>query len=42
MTACGRRSRNRVHILLKVSWIPYDVLTKALVEGMRIVGDRFP
>jgi methylmalonyl-CoA mutase cobalamin-binding domain/chain len=30
-----------VRILLKRSWSPYDVLTKALVEGMRIVGIDF-
>ncbi len=30
-----------VHILLGRGWTPYDVLTKALVEGMRIVGVDF-
>jgi len=30
-----------VHILLNRGWVPYDVLTKALVEGMRIVGIDF-
>ena len=30
-----------VHILLGRGWMPYDVLTKALVEGMRIVGIDF-
>jgi methylmalonyl-CoA mutase cobalamin-binding domain/chain len=30
-----------VHILLKRGWAPYDVLTQALVEGMRIVGEDF-
>jgi methylmalonyl-CoA mutase cobalamin-binding domain/chain len=30
-----------VHILLDRGWQPYDVLTKALVEGMRIVGEDF-
>jgi len=30
-----------VHILLERKWTPYDVLTKALVEGMRIVGVDF-
>src|SRR5256885_2645967 len=30
-----------VHILLNRGWTPYDVLTKALVEGMRIVGIDF-
>jgi methylmalonyl-CoA mutase cobalamin-binding domain/chain len=30
-----------VHILLDRGWSPYDVLTKALVEGMRIVGIDF-
>ena len=28
-------------ILLDRNWTPYDVLTKALVEGMRIVGEDF-
>jgi methylmalonyl-CoA mutase cobalamin-binding domain/chain len=30
-----------VHILLGRGWTPYEVLTKALVEGMRIVGVDF-
>ena len=30
-----------VNILLEREWTPYDVLTKALVEGMRIVGIDF-
>jgi 5-methyltetrahydrofolate--homocysteine methyltransferase len=30
-----------VHILLSRKWMPYDVLTKALVEGMRVVGVDF-
>src|SRR3546814_1151405 len=30
-----------VNILLGRGWQPYDVLTKALVEGMRIVGVDF-
>jgi 5-methyltetrahydrofolate--homocysteine methyltransferase len=30
-----------VHILLERGWTPYEVLTKALVEGMRIVGIDF-
>jgi methylmalonyl-CoA mutase cobalamin-binding domain/chain len=30
-----------VNILLDRGWAPYDVLTKALVEGMRIVGIDF-
>ncbi|KKJ75185.1 5-methyltetrahydrofolate--homocysteine methyltransferase [Kiloniella litopenaei] len=30
-----------VEILLERGWAPYDVLTKALVEGMRIVGVDF-
>ncbi|MEM8839640.1 MAG: B12-binding domain-containing protein [Pseudomonadota bacterium] len=29
------------HILLERGWVPYDILTKALVEGMRIVGIDF-
>jgi methylmalonyl-CoA mutase cobalamin-binding domain/chain len=29
------------NILLQRGWAPYDVLTKALVEGMRIVGEDF-
>ncbi|MEZ5775788.1 MAG: B12-binding domain-containing protein [Hyphomicrobiaceae bacterium] len=30
-----------VHILLERKWAPYKVLTEALVEGMRIVGEDF-
>ncbi|MBW3095767.1 corrinoid protein [Pseudohoeflea coraliihabitans] len=30
-----------VNILLARGWAPYDVLTKSLVEGMRIVGEDF-
>jgi len=30
-----------VNILLERGWTPYDVLTQALVEGMRIVGEDF-
>ena len=30
-----------VTILLERGWAPYDILTKALVEGMRIVGIDF-
>ncbi|WP_172294873.1 B12-binding domain-containing protein [Pseudoruegeria sp. HB172150] len=30
-----------VNILLERGWQPYDVLTKALVGGMKIVGDDF-
>ncbi len=30
-----------VHILLGRGWQPYDVLTQALVEGMRVVGEDF-
>ncbi len=30
-----------VNILLERGWAPYDVLTQALVEGMRIVGIDF-
>ncbi|MEO1197736.1 MAG: B12-binding domain-containing protein [Pseudomonadota bacterium] len=30
-----------VNILLERGWMPYDVLTQALVEGMRIVGIDF-
>ncbi len=30
-----------VNILLERKWTPYDILTKALVEGMRIVGIDF-
>ena len=30
-----------VHILLERGWTPYDVLTKALVGGMKVVGDDF-
>jgi len=37
----GEEIVDGVHILLKRSWTPYDILTKALVEGMRIVGVDF-
>ncbi len=30
-----------VNILLERGWAPYDILTKALVAGMKIVGDDF-
>ena len=30
-----------VRILLERGWTPYDLLTEALVEGMRIVGEDF-
>jgi len=30
-----------VRILLERGWTPYEVLTQALVEGMRIVGEDF-
>jgi len=30
-----------VRILLARGWTPYDVLTRALVEGMRVVGEDF-
>ncbi|MBV8473989.1 MAG: B12-binding domain-containing protein, partial [Hyphomicrobiales bacterium] len=30
-----------VRVLLERGWAPYDVLTNALVEGMRIVGIDF-
>ena len=30
-----------VNILLERGWTPYDILTKALVEGMRVVGIDF-
>jgi 5-methyltetrahydrofolate--homocysteine methyltransferase len=30
-----------VHILLNRGWTPYNVLTEALVEGMRVVGIDF-
>lgn len=33
--------RDGVNILLERGWTPYDILTKALVEGMRIVGVDF-
>ncbi len=33
--------KEAVHILLERGWTPYDILTKALVEGMRIVGIDF-
>ncbi|MBZ8133978.1 cobalamin-binding protein [Afifella sp. IM 167] len=30
-----------VNIFLERGWAPYDILTQALVEGMRIVGEDF-
>lgn len=30
-----------VNILLERNWTPYDVLTQALVTGMKVVGDDF-
>ena len=30
-----------VNILLGRGWTPYDILTQALVEGMRVVGEDF-
>ena len=30
-----------VEILLERGWTPYDVLTRSLVAGMKIVGDDF-
>ncbi|SIN93414.1 corrinoid protein [Vannielia litorea] len=30
-----------VNILLERGWTPYDILTKALVAGMKVVGDDF-
>src|SRR3546814_12563848 len=36
-----RGSEEGVNVLLKRGWTPYDTLTKALVEGMRIVGIDF-
>ena len=30
-----------VNIFLERNWQPYDILTKVLVEGMRIVGIDF-
>lgn len=37
----GEEIVDGVHVLLKRGWTPYDILTKALVEGMRIVGVDF-
>jgi methylmalonyl-CoA mutase cobalamin-binding domain/chain len=37
----GEEIVESVNILLSRSWTPYDILTKALVEGMRIVGVDF-
>ena len=37
----GEEIVDSVNILLKRNWTPYDSLTKALVEGMRIVGVDF-
>ena len=40
-TASRTRWSRACNILLERGWTPYDVLTKALVEGMRIVGIDF-
>jgi methylmalonyl-CoA mutase cobalamin-binding domain/chain len=37
----GEEIVDSVNILLNRNWTPYDILTKALVEGMRIVGVDF-
>ncbi|MBL8574805.1 MAG: B12-binding domain-containing protein [Hyphomicrobiaceae bacterium] len=37
----GPEIEESVNILLGRNWTPYDILTKALVEGMRIVGVDF-
>ena len=37
----GEEIVDSVNILLKRNWTPYDILTKALVEGMRLVGVDF-
>ena len=37
----GDATHEGVNILLSRKWEPYDILTKALVEGMRIVGIDF-
>ncbi|WP_417668104.1 corrinoid protein [Roseibium sp.] len=37
----GEEIVEAVNILLERGWAPYDILTKALVEGMRIVGVDF-
>ena len=37
----GEEIVEAVNILLERGWVPYDILTKALVEGMRIVGVDF-
>ena len=37
----GEAIEESVEILLGRGWSPYDILTKALVEGMRIVGVDF-
>lgn len=37
----GPEIEEGVNILLGRKWTPYDILTKALVEGMRIVGVDF-
>lgn len=37
----GEEIVDGVNVFLKRGWTPYDILTKALVEGMRIVGVDF-
>ena len=41
MTGSRKRSKKVCNILLARDWTPYDVLTKALVGGMTIVGADF-
>ncbi len=41
MTVSRRKSRKGRASSFKRGWTPYDVLTQALVEGMRIVGIDF-
>ena len=41
MTALWKRSSRASTSCSERGWTPYDVLTKALVEGMRIVGEDF-
>ena len=41
MTALKEEIEDAVNILIERGWAPYDVLTKALVAGMTIVGADF-
>ena len=41
MTGCAKRSKKRSAFCWNAAGTPYDILTKALVAGMTIVGHDF-